>query len=105
MALLLASFVVLVGLAPSASPATTTTTTTASTTSSAAPTTTTTSAAPLTVLLQSVGVFDQAGYDQVVFQFADALPRYTVQVVSRPLEADPSGKAITVAGDVVVQVR
>ena len=49
-------------------------------------------------------MFSQAGYDQVVFQFSNALPQYTVQVVSPPLSADPSGKPITIAGSVVVEV-
>ena len=62
------------------------------------------SGTPVTALLQTVGVFSQAGYDQVVFQFSNALPQYTVQVVSPPLSADPSGKPITIAGSVVVQV-
>ena len=97
MAVLVAALV-LVGLSSPASPATTTTSTAAPTTT-AAP-----SGTPVTALLQAVGVFSQAGYDQVVFQFSNALPQYTVQVVSPPLSADPSGKPITIAGSVVVQV-
>ncbi len=67
-------------------------------------TTSATSPTAGTGVLDAVGVFANAGYDQVVFQFVGGAPPYTVAVVHPPLLADASGQVITMAGTAFVKV-
>jgi hypothetical protein len=49
---------------------------------------------------------NEGGFDRVVFQFGDLGPAsYSVEYVERPVLADASGEAVTVAGDSVIRVR
>jgi hypothetical protein len=70
----------------------------------AADTTTTTVHTPPPTSLTGVGVSAQAGYDQVVFEFAGQVPGATVSVVSAPIVADASGQVVPVAGTAFVQI-
>jgi hypothetical protein len=58
-----------------------------------------------TALLATIGVARHEGYDRVVFQFANALPGYTVSYVRPPFHEDGSGKPIAVDGSAFVLVR
>jgi len=59
---------------------------------------------PTSSLLTAVGVFAQSGHDQVVFQFSNVVPGYTITSVSEPILADPSDKVVPVEGDAFVKV-
>jgi hypothetical protein len=61
-------------------------------------------APPATSLLTAVGVFAQSGHDQVVFQFSNAVPGYTITSVSAPIHADPSDKVVPVQGNAFMKV-
>lgn len=58
-----------------------------------------------TALLATIRIARHEGYDRVVFQFANALPGYTISYVRPPFHEDGSGKPIAVAGSAFVFVR
>jgi len=76
----------------------------AATTTTSASTTTTASGAFYPTGMNALGVTAQAGYDQVVFQFEQKVPDYTVKVVGKPILASPSDKEVTVAGNAFVEI-
>ncbi|HVN51285.1 MAG TPA: hypothetical protein VMT43_07625 [Acidimicrobiales bacterium] len=76
----------------------------ATTTTTSASTTTTGSSAFYPTGMSALGVTAQAGYDQVVFQFEQKVPDYTVKVVGKPILASPSDKEVAVAGNAFVEI-
>jgi hypothetical protein len=58
-----------------------------------------------TALLVDVRTGQHSGYERVVFEFANMLPGYSVQYVSKPVHADPSDSIVDVPGEEVILVR
>jgi hypothetical protein len=56
-------------------------------------------------LLTGVSVAAHPGFDRIVFEFSGDGPGYLVRYIDRPVQEDPSGKAVTVAGDAVLEVH
>lgn len=58
-----------------------------------------------TALLTDVRAASQAGFDRVVFEFANGVPGYEVGYVERPIVADGSGDEVAVDGAAVLLIR
>lgn len=58
-----------------------------------------------TALLAAIRIARHEGYDRVVFEFANALPGYTISYVQPPFHEDGSGKPVTVDGSAFALVR
>ncbi|MFN2606918.1 MAG: hypothetical protein ABR511_03325 [Acidimicrobiales bacterium] len=74
-------------------------------TSVTATTRTSVPATATTSLLTAVRAAHQPGFDRVVFEFANAVPGYSVGWVERPVRQEGSGTEVAVAGPAVLEVR
>jgi hypothetical protein len=68
-------------------------------------TTATTAAAPQIALLTHVSIVNEGAHDVVIFQFSNFPPIWQVTAVSRPIEADPSGRPVAISGATILQVK
>lgn len=59
---------------------------------------------PPTALLVDVRTGLQEGFDRIVFEFEEGLPGYRIEYVEPPIEADPSGLPVEIAGSAFLKV-
>ena len=55
-------------------------------------------------LLKDVRVARQDGGDRIVFEFADAVPGYTIAYTDLPVTSDPAGQVVPLAGTAALQI-
>jgi hypothetical protein len=60
---------------------------------------------PPVAIHTAVRVAEPADFDQIVFEFDDAMPGYRIEYVQPPILADASGMEVEIAGAAFLQVR